>query len=86
MRYQGFYFLVGHFALEFGSDLIGRFAKRQSFRLGEVVGEEDGMMIRRAVEIFDYIVLCFDGSKEVTWDDFGALVNKLVEGVLAILF
>lgn len=44
------------------------------------------MMIGGTVEIFDYIVLCFDGGEEVTWDDFGPLMNKLVECVLTILF
>lgn len=42
-------------------------------------------MISGSVEIFDYVILSLDGSEEVTWDYFGALVNKLIEGMLAIL-
>jgi hypothetical protein len=57
-----------------------------SFGLSEVVGEEDGVVISRTIEVLDYVVLCFDGGKEVTWDDFGTLVDELVEGVLAILY
>jgi hypothetical protein len=53
--------------------------------LGKVVREEDWMMIGGAVEILDYVVLGFDWSKEVTGDDFGALVDELVEGMLPIL-
>lgn len=78
-------FLVGHGALKFGSDGFGGFTKGHGLGLGKVVREEDWMMIGGAVEILDYVVLGFDWSKEVTGDDFGALVDELVEGMLPIL-
>jgi hypothetical protein len=47
--------------------------------LGEKVGKKDTMMFR----IIDGIV-CGGGSKKVGRDEFGALVNKLVERMLAV--
>ena len=42
-------------------------------------------MIGGSIEILNYVILSLNGSKKVARDYFGALMNKLIEGVLAIL-
>lgn len=43
------------------------------------------MVIDGTIEILDDVVLCFNWCEEIARNDFGALMDQLVEGVLPIL-
>ncbi len=61
----------------FGFDFFGGFAEGQGFGLGEDVGHEHVVMAAERVE-------GFVEADEVAGDEAGALVDELVEGVLAV--
>lgn len=85
VRHQSFHLFIRHGTPKFGSDLVGGFTKGHSLGLSKVVGKEDGVVVSGAIKIFNYIVLSFDGREKIAGDYFGALVDKLVECVLAVL-
>ena len=60
-------------------DLFLSFPKRKRLGLREKVGQEDAVMFR----VFDGVVRRCWGD-EICRDELGALVDKLVEGVLAV--
>lgn len=60
-------------------NLFLRLPKRQSLRLSEKVGKKDTMMFR----IIDGIVRG-SGSNKIGRDEFGPLVNKLIERMLTV--
>jgi len=62
---------------QFRPRLIGCLALHQGFGLGQVVGEQDRVMLTQRV-------VAVGGRQEVTRDELGALVDELVKGVLAI--
>lgn len=62
-----------------GFDLLGRLADHERFRLREVVRRKEFLML----VVFNRVV-GFSGEDEVGGDQFGALVQELEEGVLAV--
>lgn len=64
---------------ELRADLLLRLAKRERLGLCEKVGQEDAVVLR-----FGDRVVRRCGGEEVCGDEFGALVNQLVERVLPV--
>lgn len=60
-------------------DLIFGLSKCESFGLSEKVGKENLVMLATGDG-----VECLDGSEEITRDEFGSLVDELIEGVLTV--
>ena len=65
------------FCCAFGADLFGGFAEGEGFGLGEDVGHEEVVVLAEGVE-------GFEEADEVGGDEAGALVDELVEAVLAV--
>lgn len=60
-----------------GADLLFGLADHQSLGLGKEVGKQNVVMVTERVKRLD-------GSEEITGDELGALVDELVEGMLAV--
>mmetsp|Transcript_40401 Transcript_40401/g.72796 ORF Transcript_40401/g.72796 Transcript_40401/m.72796 type:complete len:592 (+) Transcript_40401:163-1938(+) len=84
--HKGVHLGGGHasFLLELGTDLVGTLPESHGFRLGKVVGKEDGMVVDGCAEVLGDIVVCFDGCEEIAGNDLRSLVDELVEGMLSV--
>mmetsp|Transcript_8499 Transcript_8499/g.12413 ORF Transcript_8499/g.12413 Transcript_8499/m.12413 type:complete len:207 (+) Transcript_8499:150-770(+) len=76
--------LIGHLALELCTYLISRLSHCHGLSLGKIVGKKDGVVINWSTKILCNIVLCFNGSQEVTGDELCSLMDQLVKGMLPI--
>ncbi len=65
--------LLGQFGADFGFGL----AFHEGFGLGEEIGEQNRVVLAEGI-------LGFDRGEEIAGDEFRALVDQLIEGVLAV--
>ena len=70
-------FILGILRRQFCLDFLFCFAKGKCLSLSKEVGEQDIVMVSNWV-------LRLNRREEIAWDEFGSLVDQLVEGVLAI--
>jgi hypothetical protein len=71
--------ILAPFRAEFLADLFLGLAKRERLGLGEEIGEEDLVVFTACNRVEG-----LDRCQEITGDELGALVDKLVECVLAV--
>ena len=69
---------------EFLGDCLFRFAKRQGFRLGKKVGQENGMVIDGTIQGGGNVIVRLTGGQKIAGNQFRALVDQLVKGVLTV--
>mmetsp|Transcript_16392 Transcript_16392/g.37595 ORF Transcript_16392/g.37595 Transcript_16392/m.37595 type:complete len:276 (+) Transcript_16392:412-1239(+) len=69
---------------ELGTDGFRILSKGKGLGLRKVVRHEDGVVIGRGTNVLGDIVLGLAGGQEIARDEFGSLVDQLVEGVLSV--